>query len=182
LRCCCHCFELLTIRFFLFLCCSMIYAIGATLRSRTTPQQPERQSRSKRQRTGESSSPKTSILPPASKKKKVTMPSQVLLQERKRQPPTTKSNSAGKASSSPGQKAAAAIWIGAPDEKLDGGWPKGWRKEIYSRARGPRTDRYWYSPKLQCKLRSMVEVKKFLSALMECSGDEQAAFQIARNK
>jgi hypothetical protein len=107
----------------------------------------------------------------------------------KKRKATTSSRKSRKAqntetSVSPGTAISAAqvIWTGTPDEKLAGGWPKGWIKKVYNRSRGPRIDRYWYSPKQQLKLRSMVEVKKFIAALVEVSGDEQAAFQIARTK
>ena len=36
-------------------------------------------------------------------------------------------------------------------------------------------DRYWYSPNEKYKLRSMVQVKKFLKALAENKGDEKKA-------
>lgn len=33
-------------------------------------------------------------------------------------------------------------------------------------------DRYWYSPKEKYKIRSMIQVKRFLKALAENDGDE----------
>jgi hypothetical protein len=159
----------------------------------TLPQFTTTQSQSPlRTRLGEngSSSPLSHRASPLSaKKKKATAPSQTLspaLSTKKRKA-TTPSQTCKKpkteTSDSPGKAAAAqVIWSGPPDEKLDGGWPQGWIKKIYNRSRGPRIDRYWYSPKNQFKLRSMVECRKFIAALVEHSGDEQAAFQIARNK
>jgi hypothetical protein len=120
--------------------------------------------------------------PPAlsTKKRKTKTPSQTC---RKRPRTTEKWKT-----DCPGRAAAAAvgtaqlIWEGIPDEYLylDGGWPQGWIKKVY--VRGPRVDRYWYSPKLQYELRSVIQVERFISALAECNGDEQAALKIARNK
>jgi hypothetical protein len=67
------------------------------------------------------------------------------------------------------------IWEGKPDERLEGGWPSGWTKRIYQRQFGAskgQTDKYWYTPIQNYKLRSMVEVKKFLKALADHGGDE----------
>lgn len=72
----------------------------------------------------------------------------------------------------------APIWVGAPTEDLDGGWPEGWIKKIFERKSGKTkggTDRYWFSPDQNYKLRSMIEVKKFMKALEQTNGDEVAA-------
>jgi hypothetical protein len=37
-------------------------------------------------------------------------------------------------------------------------------------------DRYWYTPALNYKLRSMREVKRFMSALTTANGDEKEAW------
>jgi len=76
------------------------------------------------------------------------------------------------------RKEQAPVWEGPPDEDIDGGWPKGWLKKVFARKNGASkgsTDRYWYSPKESFKLRSMVQVKKFLKALKETKGDEKMA-------
>jgi hypothetical protein len=105
------CFLVSNSHFRCFLFLSVWYdMIGATLRPRAditdiTAPPPERQSRSKRQRNGEPSSPltgntsaaKTNNPSPALKKKKVT-PSPALLPKKKKS--AAKGNSAGKASSS----------------------------------------------------------------------------------
>jgi hypothetical protein len=142
----------------------------------STTLQPRLERQSLRKSNGSSSPLSPRAVPKAkspalsNKKRKATTSSQ---RSRKTQHTET--------SDSPGRATLAqVIWTGTPDEKLAGGWPPGWVKKIYSRARGPRIDRYWYSPKHQLKLRSFVEVKRFIAALVECSGDEQAAFQIAR--
>jgi hypothetical protein len=75
---------------------------------------------------------------------------------------------------------ACEIWCGPPDEPLEGGWPDGWLKRIFQRASGATkgsTDRYWYSPKKNKKFRSMVEIKRFMAALEEYGGDEDAAWK-----
>lgn len=76
------------------------------------------------------------------------------------------------------RKEVLPVWTGPPDEDIDGGWPKGWVKKIFARKNGATkgsTDRYWYSPKEKFKLRSMVQVRKFLKALAETKGDERKA-------
>jgi len=73
------------------------------------------------------------------------------------------------------RKEPLPVWTGTPDEDIDGGWPKGWVKKVYARKNGATkgaTDRYWYSPKEKFKLRSMVQVRKFLKALAGTKGDE----------
>jgi len=50
-----------------------------------------------------------------------------------------------------------------------------WVKKVYARKNGASkgtTDRYWFSPKEKFKLRSLVQVKKFLTALAKTNGDE----------
>jgi len=76
------------------------------------------------------------------------------------------------------RKEAFAEWTGPPNEDIDGGWPKGWVKKVFARKNGASkgsTDRYWYSPEEKFKLRSIVQVKKFLKALVETKGDEKKA-------
>mmetsp|Transcript_33336 Transcript_33336/g.78678 ORF Transcript_33336/g.78678 Transcript_33336/m.78678 type:complete len:346 (-) Transcript_33336:285-1322(-) len=73
------------------------------------------------------------------------------------------------------------VWEGIPDEDIDGGWPEGWVKRLYARKTGATkgaTDRYWYSPKEKIRLRSMVQVKKFMRALEDTKGDESKAKEI----
>lgn len=77
------------------------------------------------------------------------------------------------------------VWVGVPDEKLEGGWPDGWVKKLFERKGGStkgHRDKYWFSPKTEKKLRSIVEVKKFIKYLEECNGDEDAAFSKLRGK
>ena len=68
------------------------------------------------------------------------------------------------------------VWEGPPDDKgID--WPPGWVKRKFERSTGAtqgRLDNYWYSPIHGYKLRSILEVKRFLAAL-EKNGDETEA-------
>jgi hypothetical protein len=78
------------------------------------------------------------------------------------------------------------IWEGPPDELFPGGgeWPKGWVKRIYERMSGAtsgQTDKYWYTPILQHKLRSMLEIQRWLQAMEMCHGDESRAREIYKN-
>jgi len=54
-------------------------------------------------------------------------------------------------------------------------------KKVFERKSGATKgsrDRYWYSPKEKFKLRSLVEVKRFLKALATSEGDEKKAKEI----
>lgn len=67
-----------------------------------------------------------------------------------------------------------------PTEDLEGGWPEGWTRILVQRinsntATAGRLDRYWVTPTERFKLRSLVEVQRFLAALTECNGDEKEA-------
>jgi hypothetical protein len=76
------------------------------------------------------------------------------------------------------------IWEGEPDEALASGWPLGWKKRVFERKNGAtkgQSDRYWYSPVNAFKLRSMVEVRRFMAALAAANGDEQKAKQTMKN-
>jgi uncharacterized protein (DUF427 family) len=42
-------------------------------------------------------------------------------------------------------------------------------------------DRYWYSPKEKIKLRSIVEIRKFMKSLKESKGDELKAKSIYKS-
>jgi hypothetical protein len=136
-----------------------------------TAQNPEQQLQNETQRSGESSSPlapntadeKTNMLSTAPKRNKAGTPSPAALTKKNQS--ATKSNS--KAKASPDQRAKSSAQVtcaGHPEEKPDGGWPKGWIKKI-----------------CEFKLRSMIQFKKFIAALMDSSRDEKAAFQTTRN-
>jgi hypothetical protein len=70
--------------------------------------------------------------------------------------------------------------ISAPEPELAG---LGWTKKEFLRTGGTtktinKTDKYWYTPQLDKKLRSMTEVRRFLNCLqMTGSGDERVAFE-----
>lgn len=71
--------------------------------------------------------------------------------------------------------------IPAPEPELAG---LGWIRESYRRAGDSDTtkhrDKYWYTPKLKKKLRSTVEVRRFLECLERVGGDEDAAFKLIK--
>jgi hypothetical protein len=78
---------------------------------------------------------------------------------------------------------AKEVHSGVPTEKLDGGWPAGWTKKIFERMSGKTagsTDSYWYSPVTKIKMRSIIEVKRFLAALARCGGDETLAWKLVK--
>mmetsp|Transcript_54579 Transcript_54579/g.132550 ORF Transcript_54579/g.132550 Transcript_54579/m.132550 type:complete len:324 (-) Transcript_54579:1166-2137(-) len=87
----------------------------------------------------------------------------------------------GKATAAKPKKASAGnvlAYEGKPDIDLEGGWPKGWTMKKYTRASGATkggTDRYFFTPEKKYKLRSMVQVKKFIDAMKkgETKGDEE---------
>ena len=67
------------------------------------------------------------------------------------------------------------IYAGPPTRPLDGGWPEGWIQKTFQRFGGSSCDSYFYPPTKIQRLRSLVEVKRFLSAAEKCGGDEEAA-------
>ena len=79
---------------------------------------------------------------------------------------------------------AEQVFEGRPDDSnVD--WPEGWIKRVFERQSGSskgHLDRYWYSPQKQKKLRSLVEVRKFLRGLTEYGGDEDKAFLAVKGK
>jgi Methyl-CpG binding domain len=63
------------------------------------------------------------------------------------------------------------------------GWPAGWITKVFERQSGATkgtTDRYWYSPICEYKLRSLTQVRKFLDLLEINGGDESVAIEILR--
>jgi len=79
------------------------------------------------------------------------------------------------------------VYRGPPDEQLTGGWPKGWIKVIQERRNAAintkgRRDRYWFTPLLRLKIRSMVRVQNFIQNLKKTRGDEQKAFNMLKAK
>ena len=85
----------------------------------------------------------------------------------------------------PSEKNPNEVYSGPPDDYLEGGWPPGWIKKAVMRTVGVqkgKADRYWYTPKLGFKLRSLSGVKRFIAALKECDGDEDQAFTMIGRK
>lgn len=59
--------------------------------------------------------------------------------------------------------------------------PSGWTEKLYKRTTGLKhTDRYWYSPLLKKKFRSLAQVSRFLDLLKKESGDEEKAWELFR--
>jgi len=111
----------------------------------------------------------------------------------------TENKSAGRAKSSPGRgrapkpkspaprspssKKAKLLSEGPPTESLEGGWPEGWVKKVFERVSGATkgtTDKYWYSPTNGVRLRSIIEVRRFMKALKKTNGDENEAKKIMK--
>ena len=74
------------------------------------------------------------------------------------------------------------VYEGPPTSKLPDGWnwPEGWSQKTYKRKSGEsagQTDDYFFSPKLQVKLRSRRDVVRFLERLKLFDGDEEAMMQ-----
>jgi len=121
-------------------------------------------------------------------KKKVAAPKKKVVAAPKKKVAAPKKKASNPAKSAAPAKAGTAppIFEGVPDEPLAGGgsWPKGWIKRVFERKGGAtngRADRYWYTPIQAYKLRSMVEVKRFLDALAAANGDEPKAKQTMKN-
>mmetsp|Transcript_54578 Transcript_54578/g.132543 ORF Transcript_54578/g.132543 Transcript_54578/m.132543 type:complete len:321 (-) Transcript_54578:1173-2135(-) len=85
----------------------------------------------------------------------------------------------GKATAAKPKRASGVLaYEGKPDVDIEGGWPKGWTMKKYTRMSGATkggTDRYWFTPEKKYKLRSMVQVKKFIDAMKKgkTKGDEE---------
>jgi hypothetical protein len=77
------------------------------------------------------------------------------------------------------------VYEGPPDRKPGVVFPPGWIQRTYKRpGTSPRVrvDHYWFSPVTQKKLRSIVEVQRFLKALEENGGDEYDAWSKTKTK
>jgi hypothetical protein len=110
--------------------------------------------------------------------------SKMYAQRKKSPPPKKKQAPSAKSSLKMREGTAPPVWEGTPDEPCKGGWPKGWIKRVFQRKNGAskgHTDRYWYSPISSFKLRSMVEVHKFMTALKAAKGDEATAKRTMKN-
>jgi Methyl-CpG binding domain len=72
---------------------------------------------------------------------------------------------------------------GPPTEVFKDGrlWPKGWIREVCERLSGKTKgdhDRYWFPPNRGIRLRSMIEVTRFLAILEQCNGDYDTTIHI----
>ena len=64
-------------------------------------------------------------------------------------------------------------------------FPNGWTTKTFRRMSGKskgQTDQYWFSAKTQKKMRSKVEINRFLSYLKSSNGDEEKAFALLKRK
>lgn len=85
-----------------------------------------------------------------------------------------------------GRPVAKLVWSGEPDEtfypwnKEPINWPPGWKKQVFQRASGGTigaSDRYWYTPLEDRKLRSLREVARFFDCMEACGQDETQAWK-----
>lgn len=82
------------------------------------------------------------------------------------------------------------VWSGKPDEKFFSlghpiNWPPGWTKRVYQRASGDSkgaTDRYWFTPVENFKLRSLKEVSRFFDCMDACGQDESSAWRMFKGR
>jgi hypothetical protein len=78
-----------------------------------------------------------------------------------------------------------SVYCGPPTVNRPGGWPKGWRQETFCRMSGASKgskDHYYYSPQLNVKLRSIPEVARFLTLLLDHNGDESLVVETRHKK
>ena len=72
------------------------------------------------------------------------------------------------------------LWEGPPDEPFPAGgnWPEGWLKRVCKRTSGAtagQTDKYWITPGVKQRLRSIMEIRKWMKAMQVSNGDETEA-------
>eukprot|EP00956_Cyclotella_meneghiniana_P001910 scaffold2066_cov68-Cyclotella_meneghiniana.AAC.17 len=60
--------------------------------------------------------------------------------------------------------------------------PMGWKEQSIPRLNGKGPDKYYFSPKDNIKLRSLVDVKLMIEKLEETSGNESKAWSLARKE
>lgn len=71
------------------------------------------------------------------------------------------------------------------EKVAEGGFPNGWIEHVHRRNQTSQTnkiheDHYWYTPKTGKRLRSTVEVRKFLEHLKATKGDEDLAWSMLK--
>ena len=97
---------------------------------------------------------------------------------KKRPAPTTNDTSSNTTTKG---RTAQPVWEGAPDDP----GLTGWTLKKFVRQGGAtkgHLDRYWYTPVLKKKLRSLTEVKKFNGYLQQHDNDEQVAWEYLKGK
>jgi hypothetical protein len=133
---------------------------------------------------------RTTAAQQSAEKKKRSLETPTLPAKKQKSTPASKSSAKSKSpaaatSSSKKRAIPREISSGPPDEPMEGGWPAGWRKSVVQRQAGATKgtkDRYWYTPTQEYKLRSMVEVKRFMKALADAKGDEKEAWGVLKYK
>lgn len=81
--------------------------------------------------------------------------------------------------------ASARLLKNFHEETVDKEMPQGWIVHLHKRqTTGPKEhiDRYWFSPNTGKKLRSRVEIERFLSHLKDTGGDEEQAYNLLKGK
>lgn len=142
--------------------------------ARTTPSlQPKRSTPEKEPRKKKNTNAKTAVSPSLGKREKKSTDAETMDGAGQRDVGSIARNTPKRARFT----AAKEIWSGQPDDKIEGGWPRGWTKKTFQRQSGKTagtTDSYWYTPLLQKKLRSMIEVRRFMEALKKHGSEEEA--------
>lgn len=71
------------------------------------------------------------------------------------------------------------VFCGVPTEKFEYSWA-GWTKRTFQRQNGVTKgtmDSYWYTPKMQYKLRSLAQVRRFHQCMQSNQNDEVKAYK-----
>ena len=114
------------------------------------------------------------------KKRAAAVPKAPAAKKAKTSPASAKKKSPGSLVNKPN-----ISFSGPPDDNLAGGWPPGWRKETHVRKGGKTkgsSDNYWFTPHENYKLRSMAEIKRFMTALTAARGDEKEVWRTFKGK
>ena len=105
----------------------------------------------------------------------------------KQKPKPTNNRSSLENIPQPPRPPAIEISSGPPDEVLQvlGGWPPGWTRKVFERQSGAskgHRDRYWFSPKMGYKFRSIKNVLQFLADMVTTGGDEELAYKLYKTR
>lgn len=100
---------------------------------------------------------------------------------------TTNSGKIRRTSTQNSRPSAICIQERPPEEKFleFPDWAKGWTKKTFQRQSGDSKgglDHYWYTPENNFKLRSILQIKRFLTCLAATRGDETAAYALFQKR